>query len=1027
MSMALLLLGGTAFQSITSESYAQSVPQQQRTVTGTVVDATGEPVIGANITVKGTTVGTVSDMDGKYSIQASPGSVLQVSYIGYLTQEIAVGNKSVINIRLVENQQALDEVVVVGYGTQKKVNLTGAVSSVKVDEKITNRSLTNVSSGLSGLVPGLAVSQATGMAGKNGADLKIRGLGTVNNANPLVVVDGMPDVDINRINMSDIESISVLKDATSSAVYGSRAANGVILITTKSGKNQEKTRINFTGSYAFVKPTKISEFMADYPRALTLEQRRSMTGTRRDQLIFKDGTIDEWMAMGMIDPVRFPNTDWWDLISRDGAIQNYNLSVSGGNEKSNFYVSAGIMDEKGLQLNNDFRRYNVRVNYDYKLLHNMNIGIRVDGNTSNMLYSLEDGYTDSNSSNTAGFDIQYAIAGIYPYDPELDRWGGVMAYGEDLQAYHPLSRMVNEQVHRDRQEANGNIYLDWTPIKGLTARVDFSGSYYNEFTKKAFMPTGFAYNFQTGEDVNRAYVGDNAGVSNNTKTGYKFLSTAQLRYNTRIADHHEIGAMLVYSEEYWHVRNLSASRNDRIHPSLSEINAALQDIQSTGGSSDAEGLRSLIGRINYTAFDRYLLEANFRYDGSSKFLPGSQYGFFPSVAVGWRFMEESFLKPFTERWLTNGKLRISYGGLGNNSGVSRYEQQETLAVQNYMMNGSIVRGFVNKKMVNKELSWEKTTVLNVGLDLGFLRNRLTAELDYYDRRTTGMNRPSQMSIHLTGAYTAPRANIGDLRNRGVEANITWTDKVNDWRYSFNVNASYNSTVLEKWNEFLSRGWVFLDMPYHFLYTYQVSGIAQTWDDVLNHTPQGASPGDLLREDLNGDGIIDGKDQKAYPHVQRDRPTAHFAFNGSVAYKGFDLSVLLQGAAGRKDFWLNNFNQVNFNERRYAASWWHWTNPWNLENREGPWPRLGGSGNNQSESTFWLDNLAYLRLKNIQLGYTFPTRWLAKVGVSNLRLYFSAENLATITSFRGLDPEKTGHKSDLYPLNKSFSFGINLGI
>lgn len=1027
MSMALLLLGGTAFQSITSKSYAQSVSLQQRTVTGTVVDVTGEPIIGANITVKGTTIGTVSDMDGKYSVQASSGSVLQVSYIGYLTQEIAVGNKSVINIRLVENQQALDEVVVVGYGTQKKVNLTGAVSSVKVDEKITNRSLTNVSSGLSGLVPGLAVSQATGMAGKNGADLKIRGLGTVNNANPLVVVDGMPDVDINRINMSDIESISVLKDATSSAVYGSRAANGVILITTKSGKNQEKIRINFTGSYAFVKPTKVSEFMADYPRALTLEQRRSMTGTRRDQLIFKDGTIDEWMAMGMIDPVRFPNTDWWDLISRDGAIQNYNLSVSGGNEKSNFYISAGIMDEKGLQLNNDFRRYNVRVNYDYKLLHNMNIGIRVDGNTSNMVYSLEDGYTDSNSSNTAGFDIQYAIAGIYPYDPELDRWGGVMAYGEDLQAYNPLSRMVNEQVHRDRQEANGNIYLDWTPIKGLTARIDFSGSYYNEFTKKAFMPTGFAYNFQTGEDVNRAYVGDNAGVSNATKTGYKFLSTAQLRYTTRIADHHEIGAMLVYSEEYWHVRNLSASRNDRIHPSLSEINAALQDIQGTGGSSDAEGLRSLIGRINYTAFDRYLLEANFRYDGSSKFLPGSQYGFFPSVAVGWRFMEESFLKPFTERWLTNGKLRISYGGLGNNSGVSRYEQQETLAVQNYMMNGSIVRGFVNKKMVNKELSWEKTTVLNVGLDLGFLRNRLTAELDYYDRRTTGMNRPSQMSIHLTGAYTAPRANIGDLRNRGVEANITWTDKVNDWRYSLNVNASYNSTVLEKWNEYLSRGWVFLDMPYHFLYTYQVSGIAQTWDDVLNHTPQGASPGDLLREDLNGDGIIDGKDQKAYPRVQRDRPTAHFAFNGSVAYKGFDFSVLLQGAAGRKDFWLNSFNQVNFNDRRYAASWWHWTNPWNLENREGPWPRLGGSGNNQNESTFWLDNLAYLRLKNIQLGYTFPTRWLAKVGVSNLRLYFSAENLATITSFRGLDPEKTGHKSDLYPLNKSFSFGINLGI
>lgn len=1003
------------------------VKQSLRKITGIVKDHTGEPVIGANVVIKGSGTGTITDLNGQYSLDVPEGTILQISYIGYTTLEVPVKDQKIVNIDLREDSQLLQEVVVVGYGTQKKVNLTGSVSSVKVDEKITNRSLTNVSSGLSGLVPGLAVTQSTGMAGRNGADLKIRGLGTVNNANPLIVVDGMPDVDINRINMNDIESISVLKDATSSAVYGSRAANGVVLITTKSGKNQEKTRINFSGSYAFVKPTKVSEFMADYPRALTLEQRRSMTSTSRDQLIFKDGTIDEWMAKGMIDPMRFPNTDWWDLISRNGAIQNYNLSVSGSNDKSNFYISAGIMDEEGLQLNNDFTRYNARMNYDYKLMHNMNIGVRVDANTSKMLYSLEDGFTDSASSNTSGFDIQYAIAGMYPYDPVSNRWGGVMAYGEDLQAYNPLNRMVNELVNVDRQEANGNIYLDWTPIKGLTARVDFSVNYYNQFTKKASMPTGYAYNFQTGEDIDRAYVGDNAGVSNATLNGYKMLSTAQLRYNTTIAEHHDISLMAVYSEEYWSKRNMSASRNDRIHPSLSEIDAALKDIQGTGGSSEAEGLRSLIGRINYAAYDKYLFEANFRYDGSSKFLSGSQYGFFPSVAVGWRFMEEGFIKSFTEKWLSNGKLRVSYGGLGNNSGVGRYEQQETLAVQNYMMGGSIVRGFVNKKMVNRDLSWELSSVLNIGLDLGFFNNRLTTEIDYYDRLTTGMNRPSEMSIHLTGAYSAPRANIGNLRNRGIEANLTWTDKVNDWGYMLNVNASYNATVLEEWSEFLSRGWVYLDMPYHFLYTYQSSGIAQTWDDILNHTPQGAQPGDLLREDLNGDGLIDGKDQKAYPRVQRDRPTVNFAFNGSVSYKGFDLSLLLQGAAGRKDFWLNNFNQVNFSDRRYAASWWHWTNPWNLDNRQGEWPRLGGSGNNQNESSFWLDNLAYLRLKNMQLGYTFPAKKLSKLGVSNLRLYFSAENLATITAFRGLDPEKSGNKSDLYPLNRSFSIGINLGI
>ena len=334
---------------ILSKKALPGVKQQKRILTGKIVDEAGEAIIGANVVVKDTGKGTISNFDGNYSLDISEGTVLQISYIGYISQELSVGNNTSLNIVLHEDSKIISEVVVVGYGTQKKVNLTGSVSSVKMDEKITNRSLTNVSSGLAGLVPGLASTQSTGMAGNNTADLKIRGLGTVNNANPLIVVDGMPDVDINRINMNDIESISVLKDATSSAVYGSRAANGVILITTKSGKNQEKTRINFSGSYAVVKPTKMTEFMADYPRALTLEQIRTRTSTRRDQMIFKDGTIDEWMAMGMIDPIRYPNTDWWDLITRDGAVQNYNLSVSGSNDKSNFYISAGVMDEKGLQ------------------------------------------------------------------------------------------------------------------------------------------------------------------------------------------------------------------------------------------------------------------------------------------------------------------------------------------------------------------------------------------------------------------------------------------------------------------------------------------------------------------------------------------------------------------------------------------------------------------------------------------------------------------------------------------------------
>jgi TonB-linked SusC/RagA family outer membrane protein len=1012
--------------SVQGSGLADFSVQQNLTVTGTVTGTQGEPIPGITVIIKGTTTGTITDFDGKYVLSNVPSdAVLIFSFVGMRSQEMSVAGRSSINVTMEEETIGLEEVVAIGYGVQKKANLTGAVSAVRIDEKITSRTLSNVSTGLQGLVPGLAISQNTGMAGKNDVSLLIRGLGTVNNSRPLVVVDGMPDVDINRLNMNDIESISVLKDAASSAVYGSRAANGVILITTKSGKGQAKTKINISSSYAIEEPTKAYGFMADYPRALTLHQQRAAVNTLRSNFNFKDGTIDQWMALGMIDPLRYPNTDWWDVIMRTGEVQNHNVSASGGNEVSNFFVSIGVMDEKGLQVNNDYSRYNARFNYDYKVRSNMNVGVKFAGNWSKYTYALEDGFTDDAATNTAGFDMQYAIAGILPYDPTSGYFGGVMAYNEDPQAYNPYTLYINNLNRQNRQEANISGYWDWSPFKGLTGRVDYALNYYNQFRYTASMPNR-SYNFQAGSFGSRVYVGENAGVGNYTNTGYKTQLTGRLNYNITIADGHELSAMAVYSEEYWYNRYQMSSRNDRLHPTLHEIDAALTDIMGTGGNSNTEGLQSYIGRLNYTIFDKYLLEANFRYDGSSKFLPGSQFGFFPSAAFGWRFTEEGFIKPLTEGWLTNGKFRVSYGSLGNNSGVGRYEQQETLDASAYMIGGGIVKGFVNKKMVNQDLSWETTKVLNFGLDLGFLNNRLTVEVDYYDRLTTGMNRPSEMSILLTGAYDAPRKNIGDLRNRGIEGNFTWREKSGDFNYLVNMNASYNTTVLEKWNEFLGKGYVFLDMPYHFVYTYEDSGIAQTWQDVYNATPQGASPGDILRKDLNGDGRIDANDKKAYPNVQRDRPTTNFALNASVEWKNFDLSVLIQGAAGRKTYWLNIYNNVDFGNQRYASTWNHWENPWSVENRDGEWPRLGGS-NNRQETSFWLDDLSYVRFKNVQLGYTLPRSLLQRAGIDNVRIFGSAENLFTLTKFRGLDPEKGGNASDAYPLNKSFSLGINIGI
>jgi TonB-dependent starch-binding outer membrane protein SusC len=1002
------------------------------TVTGRVTDDKGSGLPGVTVVEKNTQNGTSTDTNGEYRITvAGSDAVLAFSFIGFATKEEVVGNRSDISVQLMSQDKSLDEVVVVGYGTQKKVNMTGAVSAIKIDDKITSRALANVSSGLSGLVPGLAVTQGTGMAGRNNAALLIRGLGTVNNASPLVVVDGMPDVDINRINMNDIETISVLKDATSSSVYGSRAANGVILITTKSGKGQEKATINFSGNYAVQVPTKAYDFLADYPRALTIHQRAAAVNTLRSNYTFKDGTIDQWLALDMLDPVAYPSTDWWDIIMRNGAIQNYNLSASGGGDKSNFFVSVGMMDEKGLQINNDFKRYNARFNYDYKIRKNINTGIKFNGNWSNLVYALEDGFTDDDPLNTGGFDMQYSIAGTLPYDPVTGYYGGVMAYNEDPQAYNPYTVYQNNLNRLNRQEANTSMYLDWTPIKGLTARVDYALNYYNQFRWNASIPNT-SYNFQTKSFGSRVFVGANAGVGNFTETGYKTMLNGRLNYNTTIASHHELGAMLVYSEEYWYDRTQNSSRNDRLYPSLHEIDAALTDIQSTGGSSSTEGLKSFIGRVNYSAYDKYLLEINFRSDGSSKFLPGSQFGFFPSAAVGWRFTEESFIGAVTNKFLSSGKLRASYGSLGNNSGVGRYEQQSTLASSNYMVGGSIVKGFVNKKLVNKNLSWENTSVLNLGLDLGFLNHRLTAEIDYYDRLTTGMNRPSDMSSLLTGAYDAPRKNIGDLRNKGIEGNLAWRDRKGEISYGIMINASYNRTRLEKWNDFLSRtsqnssNQAFINMPYGFLYSYQDKGIAQTWQDVYNSTPQGASPGDILRKDINGDGRIDDNDKVAFPNIQRLRPSGNFSVNANVAWKGFDLSVLLQAATGRKDFWLNNYNNVSIGAQRYASTQQHWDNPWNVENRNGAWPRLNGNANRE-ETTFWLDNLNYMRVKNIQIGYNVPVTVLKRIGLSSVRIFGSTENAATLTKYRGLDPELQGNRSDAYPLNKSYSVGINIGI
>lgn len=998
--------------------------QEPVRISGVVSDEIG-PMTGVSVTVKGTQQGTVTDLDGRFSISApNNNAVLTFSFIGYTSMEVPVKNKTNWNIIMKEDAQLIDEVVVVGYGTQKKVNLTGSVAAVKIDENLASRSLTNVSSGLSGLVPGLTVMQTSGFAGFDGAGLKIRGLGSVNgDSKPLVVVDGMPDVDINRINMNDVESISILKDAASSAVYGSRAANGVILITTRSGKDQSKAKISYTGSYGVSDATNFYDYLADYSRAMLMERRAGLTGNRSSG--FKDGTIEQWMAMSLVDPILFPNTDQYDAMFRQGSVQSHNVSASGGTDKANFYLSVGLMDQKGLQINNDYDRYNMRFNMDYKIRNNISVGIRTDGQ-----------WTQTNYPRGAGLEnagLRYAVSGILNKHPETGEYGGAMAYGENSAAGNMLAEYELYNNERTRQEYNANIYGDWEIIKGLKFNIGYALRYYNQFTK-SYQNVSSQWNFQTGL-LSRTMPPDD-GLNNDIYQGYKTLFSGSLNYNKQFNGIHNLAVMVAGTEEYWFDRYLGAGRKDRLDPSLTELDAASASQQTNSGYSDDEGLRSFIGRVNYSFKDKYLFEANFRYDGSSKFTPGHQWGFFPSAAVGWRISEEEFFENLREQ-VTNLKFRASYGSLGNNSGdiISRYEQKNTFATTNYILNGSIVKGFSANKMINPDLSWESSDVLNLGLDMAFLSNHLTVELDWYDRLTKGMIRGSDLSS-LLSAYSAPRVNIGEMRNRGLEANITWKSKVNDFSYSVNLNASFNQNRLEKWNEYLSKGWVYLDMPYQYLYTMEAySGLIQNWNEIYNapyQSSQYMAPGDILIKDLNGDGQVNDEDKKAYSNRYRNDPVGQYGLNLYAAYKGFDLSALFQAATGRWDFWLDYYNETNIPADRMGFQEFHWNDTWSLDNRGATLPRLvvgGGEGGsrNRSESTYTLYDASYLRLKNLQLGYNIPNSILRKISIDRIRIYVTAENLLTYSKWPGVDPEKPkGDNADIYPLVKTYSIGINVG-
>lgn len=1013
LTLALIIIG--FFLTAPFLTFAQS------TVTGKVKDEKGDAMPGVFVGVNGSSTGVVTGIDGSFKIQIpSQNSTLVFSIIGYQSQSIELKGKNVINVLLVSDVKALDAVVVVGFGETKKVNLTGSVGTVKVDEKLVSRSTdNNLATALSGLVPGLAVRQGSGMPGNTNTELQVRGLGSVNNSSPLIVVDGMPDVNISTINMNDVESVSVLKDAASSAVYGSRAANGVILITTKSGK-KSKPILKYTGSQTLTTPIKFYTNVEDYPRTIQLQMRGALNGNRATP--YNWSTTEEWMAKGMIDPILYPNTDWYDIIFQNGILQNHNLSAAGGSDKMNFYISGGLTNQTGVVIRNTYKRYNFRTSLDYEIQKNIKIGTKIDANVSQTAYGLDDGIS--------GDAIRNTNPGVTPKDPVTDRYGAAMAYGENAQASNLLAQYSIEHNEVNNKRLNGLVYGSWEPLKGLVARIDYGINYENFFRRDYSDPTK-TYNLQTGQVVS-ILVSDNAGISNNMQSNYKSNLQFRINYDKELFKDHRLGATMVFTEEYWEDRSLSGSRLDRLYPTVLEISSALPTTQTTSGTSSSEGLRAYIGRLNYSIKDRYLLESTVRYDGSSKFADGNRFGVFPSVSGAWRISEESFFEPL-KRTMNSAKIRISYGSLGNNSGVGRYEQRNTYQYTPYINNNTLVRGFSYSQMINPDFTWESTKVLNAGIELGFLNNMLTAEIDIYDRLTEGMIRPSDFSSFLTG-YNPPRVNVGNLRNRGIETTLGFNKRYGKLTINASGNFSYNVNNLEKWNEYLSPGNTFINMPYRYIFTTLDNGIAQNWNDVYNNPYQAnfTAPGDVLIKDINGDGRITSEDRVAQPRKMQEAPKINATLVWNMSYKGFDFSALFIGTAGRYDYWSDNLNTLRPRDTRFNFSDFHLNNTWDYYNRGATLPRLTISagddgGYNGGSNSYFLQNRSYLRFKNVQLGFTLPTEVAKRLSLSRCRMFITADNLLTITKWQGIDPEKDTSGDDFYPMLKTYSLGIHIDL
>ena len=969
---------------------------QQITVQGVVKDQTGETVIGASVMEKGTTNGTITGIDGDFSLNMSSNGTLVVSFVGYKTQEVQVKGQKQLQVVLSEDAEMLDEVVVIGYGTMKKSDLTGAVSSIG-NKDIKDSPVSNLGQAIQGKISGVQIVDA-GKPGDN-VSIKIRGLGSINNCDPLVVIDGVPtDLGLSSLNMADVERLDVLKDASATAIYGSRGANGVVMITTKRG-TEGKGKLAVSANYSFQNATNV-------PSLLNAAQYAELSN---DMMVNSGRNPNpEWANPSELGA----GTDWMDELLRTGVMQNYTVSYSGGNEKSHYYVSGGFLDQSGIVKSVNYRRFTFQSNSDAQVLKWLKF-------SNNITFSAD---TKKSGSYNIG-DALKALP-IYPVKNEDGSWSGPDGNSEWYgSTRNPIGPTELNKSQTDGYNFLANLTAELTFTKWLKFKSTFGYDakfwFIDNFTPK--------YNWKpTPTEETSRYKSDNKS--------FTYLWDNYFLFDHTFAEKHRVGLMAGMSAQ-WNTNDyLNAQKNVFMFDNVHEMDNG-EEMYAIGGNETEWALLSYMARVNYSYEDRYLLTATIRRDGSSRFGKKHRWGTFPSVSVAWRASQEKWFPK--NDYINDLKVRAGYGVTGSQASVGTYSYLASYntSVYPFGISSGNQTALVSSTLANPYIHWEEVAQTNIGFDASLFNSRVMFSFDAYLKETRDML--VKASIPITSGFedtTTTYTNAGKVRNQGIEMSLHTINLTGELGWETNLTATYNKNKIKDLNSDvpyyinqINNSYVTMlakDYPINVFYGYVTDGIFQNQSEVNTHAVQpGAEPGDIRFRDLNNDGVINDSDRTV---IGNPNPSWLFSMNNSLSYKGFELSVFLQGIAGNKIYNANNIDNTGM-----AAAYNQTTDVlkrWQGEGTSNSMPRavFGDPNQNTRVSDRFVENGSYLRLKNITLSYTFPKQWLQKAQIENARLSLSCENVATITGYSGFDPEVgiNGIDQNRYPISRTFSLGLN---